>query len=147
MFDYEKYEEECVKIRKSNAELLTLFEADLTTKGLSQKTVRSHLSNVDFYVNEYLLREEPRPMENGVSMIDMFLGYFFIRKCTWSTPQTIKGTAASIKKFYKCMLDHGRIPKIDYDFLCSEIRDNMEQWQADCAMYNDPCAENPFDWF
>ena len=39
--------------------------------------------------------------ENG------YPGYFFIRRCMCSTPSTVKGTAASIKKFYKCMLDHG----------------------------------------
>ena len=65
----------------------------------------------------------------------------------WSTPSTIKSTAASIKKFYKCMLDHEKIKKVEFDYLRSEIKENMEQWQADCAMYNDPDAENPFDWF
>ena len=86
-------------------------------------------------------------MEDGVGMIDSFLGNFFIRKCMWSTPSTIKSTAASIKKFYKCMLDHGNIKKKEYDYLCSEIKEGMEQWQADCAAFNDPDAENPFDWF
>ncbi len=37
--------------------------------------------------------------------INDFLGEFFIRKCMWSTPGTIKRTAASIKKFYKFMPD------------------------------------------
>ena len=147
MFDYEKYEQECEKIRKENNKLLDLFEKDLTLAGLSQKTIRSHISNVDFYINDYLLREDARPMEDGVGMVDDFLGYFFIRKCMWSTPSTIKSTAASIKKFYKCMLDHGKIKKKEYDYLCSVIKEGMEQWQTDCAMYNDPDADNPFDWF
>lgn len=147
MFDYEKYEKECEKIRAINNELLDVFENDLTAAGLSSKTIRSHLSNVDFYINEYLLREDAHPMEDGVGTIDDFLGYFFIRKCMWSTPSTIKGTAASIKKFYKCMLDHGKIEKNKYDELCSEIKEGMPQWQSDCAMYNDPDADDPFEWF
>ena len=146
-FDYEKYEKDCEKIRVVNDELLDIFEKDLINAGLSQKTIRSHLSNVDFYINEYLLREDAHPMEDGVGMIDDFLGYFFIRKCMWSTPGTIKSTAASIKKFYKCMLDHGRIKKEEYDYLCTEIKEGMGQWQADCAMYNDPDGDDPFDWF
>ena len=101
MFDYEEYEKECDKIRETNNEYLDLFEEDLQNAGLAPKTIRKHISNVDFYINEYVLREEPRPMEDGTSMIDMFLGYFFIRKCMWSTPGTIKSTASSIKKFYK----------------------------------------------
>lgn len=144
MFDYEEYEKECDKIRETNNEYLDLFEEDLQNAGLAPKTIRKHISNVDFYINEYVLREEPRPMEDGTSMIDMFLGYFFIRKCMWSTPGTIKSTASSIKKFYKCMLDHNKIDKSDYDYLCSEIKENMEQWQFDCAMYNNLDAPNPF---
>lgn len=147
MFDYEEYERECDKIRQTNEELLALFEEELQDSGLSAKTVRRHLSNADFYINEYLLREEPRPMEDGITELDMFLGFFFIRKCMWSTPGTIKSTAASIKKFYKCMLNHGKISKDDYAYLCDDIKENMEQWQTDCAVYNDPDAPNPFSFF
>ncbi len=147
MFDYEEYERECDKIRQTNEELLTLFEEELQDSGLSAKTVRRHLSNAEFYINEYLLREEPRPMEDGITELDMFLGFFFIRKCMWSTPGTIKSTAASIKKFYKCMLNHGKISKDDYAYLCDDIKENMEQWQTDCAVYNDPDAPNPFSFF
>lgn len=147
MFDYEEYERECNKIRQTNEELLTLFEEELQDSGLSAKTVRRHLSNAEFYINEYLLREEPRPMEDGITELDMFLGFFFIRKCMWSTPGTIKSTAASIKKFYKCMLNHGKISKDDYAYLCDDIKENMEQWQTDCAVYNDPDAPNPFSFF
>ena len=86
-------------------------------------------------------------MNEGVGMTDMFLGDFFIRKCMWSTPSTIESTAVSIKKFYKCMMDHGKIEKRDYDFLCSEIKENMERWQEDCALFNDPDEPNPFAWF
>lgn len=147
MFDYEEYERECDKIRQTNEELLALFEEELQDSGLSAKTVRRHLSNAEFYINEYLLREEPRPMEDGITELDMFLGFFFIRKCMWSTPGTIKSTAASIKKFYKCMLNHGKISKDDYAYLCDDIKENMEQWQTDCVVYNDPDAPNPFSFF
>ena len=147
MFDYDEYEKECNKIRKENEGYLELFEEDLKNSGLSPKTINRHISNVDFYINEYLLREEPLPMDYGTSRLDLFLGDFFIRKCMWSTPGTIKSTAASIKKFYKCMADHNKIKRSHYDLLCSDIKENMEQWQDDCAAFNDPDAANPFDWF
>ena len=51
-------------------------------------------------------------MEEGISMLDEYLGNFFIRKCMWSTPANIKTNATSIKKFYKCMLEHGKIEKV-----------------------------------
>ena len=147
MFDHEEYEKKCEVIRAANKELLDIFEKDLIASGLSAKTIDRHLSNVDFYINVYLLRAEPHPMEDGVGMIDLYLGDFFIRRCMWSTPGNIKTNAASIKKFYKCMLDHKKIPKKNYDYLCEEIKDGMELWQEDCAMYNDPDAPNPFSIF
>lgn len=147
MFDYEEYEKECDRIRKDNGELLSLFEDDLTNAGLSSKTIRRHLSNVDFYINEYLLLEEPLTIEYGTAKLDTFLGDFFIRKCMWSTPASIKSTAASIKKFYKCILDHSKLDKKYYDYLCDDIKENLEQWQDECAIYNDPDTPNPFDWF
>lgn len=142
--DFEQYEKNCDTIRKNNNKLLTLFEEDLNASGLSKKTISRHLSNVDFYINTYLLREGDNSMEYGLQAIDDFLGDFFIRKCMWSTPGNIKSTAASIKKFYKCMLEHGKITKEQFQFLCSVIREGMDTWQNDCAIYNDPDAPNPF---
>lgn len=138
MSNYEEYKKECEKIKAVNRELLILFENELTAAGVSDKTIRSHLENIEIFINEYLLREDAHPMEDGIEMIDMFLGDFFIRKCMWSTPGTIKRTAASIKKFYKCMLNYNKIEKEAYDFLCQKIKDNMEEWQEDCELYNNP---------
>ena len=139
MNEFEAYEASCRKQKAVNQEFLNLFLADLDAKGLSEKTIRSHISNVDLYLNEYLLRSEIIPMEQGCSFgnIDDFIGYFFIRKCTWSTPATVKSTAASLKKFYKCMLEHGKITPEDYNEVTETIKDCMEDWQADCANFND----------
>ena len=63
IFDYEDYEKACLVIQKKNEEYLNLFEMDLINSGLTEKTVNRHLRNVDFYINTYLLREEPRDME------------------------------------------------------------------------------------
>lgn len=143
-FDNEAYEEACRKEQKNNEEYLWIFEQDLTAAGLAEKTITRHLRNVDFYLNTFLLKEDPTSMADGVSCLDMFLGDFFIRKCMWSTPGSIKSNAASIKKFYKCMADHGKIAQKDYDYLCREIRENLSNWQTDCEIYNDPDAPNPF---
>ena len=143
--DWEEYEEKCDEIRKENKRYLELFEKDL--EGLSPKTIRDRLDNVDFYINEYLLREDALRMDSGVTQIDNYLGYFFIRKCMWSTPATVKSTAASIKKFYKCMKDHGYIEGDEYGYLCSVIKENMELWQEDCAAFNDPDGDDPFDFW
>jgi hypothetical protein len=54
----------------------------------------------------------------------------------WSTPGTIKTTAASIKKFYKCMNEHGYVSKGKYNNLCTIIKENMDEWKDDCAAFN-----------
>ena len=136
MDEYEVYEKECKEIREINEELLELFEKDMMDKNLADKTINRHLSNVNFYINEYMLHEDATPM-----------GDFFIRKCMWSTPASIKSTAASIKKFYKCMLDYGKIEKADYEFLCADIKEGMDEWRSACEAYNDPDQESPFMMF
>ena len=143
--DFEEYEEKCKLIKQENESLLEMFEKDL--EGLNQKTINRHLTNVDFYINTYLLREDAYDFTHGIWDIDDYLGYFFIRKCMWSTPGNIKSTAASIKKFYQCMLKQEMIQKADYEYLCETIKDNMWKWQSDCEMYNDPDAESPFMLF
>ncbi len=140
--DFEEYEEKCKLIKQENESLLEMFEKDL--EGLNQKTINRHLTNVDFYINTYLLREDAYDFTHGIWDIDDYLGYFFIRKCMWSTPGNIKSTAASIKKFYQCMLKQEMIQKADYEYLCETIKDNMWKWQSNCEMYNDPDAESPF---
>lgn len=79
--------------------------------------------------------------------IDDFLGYFFIRKCMWSTPSTIKSNVASIKKFYKSMFQRGHIDIFDYKELTETISDNMDCWLGDCEAYNDTDLTNPFSLF
>ena len=145
--DYDGYCKTCDEIRAKNSEYLELFEQELIANNLKDRTIKRHLSNVNFYINEFLLYEEPLSVEYGAQKIDPFLGDFFIRKCMWSTPGNIKSTAASIKKFYKCMMEHGIVTNKDYKFLCSEIRDGMETWLTDCAIYNDPDQPNPFAFF
>jgi hypothetical protein len=142
--DYERYEEECAKRVEENEEHLVFFESYLEKKGLTDKTIYRHLDNVRFYLNTFMLREDAYPMEEGCYRLDEFFGFFFIRKCLWSTSANIKTTAASLKKFYKCMLEAGRIAQASYDEVCETIKESMEEWQEACAMYNDPDSENPF---
>ena len=106
--NYDDYSKACDKIRAKNSEYLNLFEQVLVDDGLKDSTIKRHLSTIDFYINDFLLYEEPLTMDYGIGKIDSFLGDFFIRKCMWSTPGNIKSTAASIKRFYKCM-QHNRI--------------------------------------
>ena len=127
-----------------NKRFLDEFRLWLESQGLSEKTISRHIDNADFYINEYLPREGDRPMEYGPKLLDSFFRFFFIRKCMWSTPGTVKTTAASLKKFYRCMMEQGHIPRSDYEFVCSEIKEGMDDWQWECEVFNSP--DRGWDW-
>ncbi|MFY9520286.1 MAG: hypothetical protein WAP99_04990 [Caldicoprobacterales bacterium] len=143
---YKEYEEKCNGIRKKNQVYLDEFKEDLIKAGLKEKTIKRHYTNVNFYINTYLLREEPMEMIKGTYSLtlNMFFGYFFIRKCTWSTPSTIKSTAASIKKFYKSMLQRGYIDEMHYEEVIDTFDEDMDDWISDCEAYNDLDSADPF---
>lgn len=144
-FDYEQYEKDCQQIRKDNEALLEGFQAWLQAKGLSQKTVSKHSSNLDFYLNDFLLRESAVPASEGLeySFVADYLGYFLIRKCLWSVPSTIKENGASLKKFYEYMAEQGKVPRSALIALKQDIKESMPEWTEDCRLYNNP----DYDYF
>ena len=140
---YEEYEKECERIREINESYLDIFANDMEGR-FKPRTITRHIHNIAFYLNIYLLHEEPKTIQDGIYMIDFYFGEFFIRKCAWSTPDSIRSNAASIKKFYKCMMEHGEVTQEAYFSLCDEIKELMPEWQELCALYNDPYSPNPF---
>jgi site-specific recombinase XerD len=141
MNDYEKYEEDCAKIRKANECLLNEFEVWLKASGLSVKTINNHLSNIDFYINEFLLYEDAIEAKDGVGAVDMFLGYWFIKKAMWASQSSIKSNATSLKKFYTFMHEKGLIDKEDLSDLKETIKEEMPEWLATLGRYDDPSIE------
>ena len=129
--DYKAYEQKCMAVRTKNDAFLDEFSKDLQQAGLKDKTIEGHCKNVDFYINSYLLMEQPLEMVCGTysNKIADFLGDFFIRKCMWSTPSTIKSTAVSIRKFYSSMLQRGYILESNYAELNSTINENLIKMQ------------------
>ena len=65
-----------------------------------------------------------------------FLDYFFIHKCMWSTPSTLRSTAASLKKFYGFMYEKGLVDKETYEDFKSFMKESVDDWCEDCAIYN-----------
>ena len=128
MDDYDKYEADCQRIRKANAALLDDFAAWLKATGLADKTVKQHRDNLDFYINQYLLYEDAIEAPEGVDCVDDFLGYWFIRKASWSSPASIRSNAASLKKFYGFMAERGLIEKDDLSDLNATIKEGMPEW-------------------
>jgi hypothetical protein len=143
MDSYEEYEEKLNRMRKENERILSDFEAWLSEKNLSRKTINNHRLNVDFYINEFLLYEDTIDAASGWSEIGMFFGYWFIKKAMWASKTSMKEMAASLKKFYQFMLENGGISKESFDDLKQTIKEDMPEWLATLERYDDPDIEDP----
>lgn len=144
---YEAYQKRCEQLICQNNEYLNEFSDYLEKSGISVKTANKHLDNSEFYINTFLIRFGGADIREGCSMLDDFFADFFIHKCMWSTPSSIKSTSTSLKKFYKCMMDHGHIEKDDYEEVCATIKEGLDYWIDICENYNDPDLPNPFTFF
>ena len=113
---------------KRNEIFIKEFENWLNQKSLVKKTIRKHLNNVSLYINNYLNYYDVTKMEDGIYHVYSFLNDWFIEKCLWSSRNSLKETAASIKKFYECMSEKGYVEEEDYKSLCRLIKDNMNEF-------------------
>jgi len=126
----DEYEIELEKIRSENRLLLLVFEASLSTSGLKDSTIGNHLSNVDFYINDFLLYDDLTPAKDGIPPMSSFFNWFFPRKAMWSSPAATKSNAASFKKFYKFLADKKIIDIVDYELMLLTIKTEMPDWQS-----------------
>ena len=141
--DYARYQRECKRIRQENGKLLDEFANWLAAKGSSETTVGRHCENIGFYLNDFLLYEDAESAEDGVLRVGMFLGYWFIRKAMWASQASIRSNAASLKKFYTFMLEKGKVNQQDLDDMKMEIKQEMPEWLATLARYDDPDIDDP----
>jgi len=139
-----EYDKKLEKHVKRNEKFLSEFEVWLNKKRLSPKTIRKHLSNADLYINNYLCYYNFYKMEEGTHEVNMFLSDWFIRKCLWSSVNSVRETAASIKKFYQCMNELGYVSDDDYNFLYTTIKDNMDIYLELMTEYDNICYEDYF---
>ena len=121
-------EKEVEKEREKNKDLIKLYREWLANTGLKEKTINKHVDNVAFYINEFLLHDEVITAADGISSIGAYFDWFLPRKTTWGSIADTKETIASLKKFYKCMLNLDFIEQEDYDLFLIEIKISKEEW-------------------
>lgn len=148
MSRYTDYERESQAIQAENSEVLEAFESWLNGKNLSGSTVKKHRDNIDFYINEFLLYEEPKRPVEGVDEVRLFLGYWFIRKAMWANETTIRSTAASLKKFYDFMAERGHVTPDAVKELKETIKEELPDWIDTVKRYDDPSVdlEDVWEW-
>ncbi len=132
------FEKDIEKIQDQNNILLKDFRKRLEKDGLSEKTISKHVTNSDFFINEFLVYEDAVPACEGIPQVSMFLGYWFIRKAMWASPAAIKENAASIKKFYAFLFELGEIDDKEFKELTRTIKEEMPDWIATMDRYDDP---------
>ncbi len=135
---------EIEKIRSDNERHLEVFKRWLENQGLKEKTISQHIWNVDFYINDYLCYYDPEPMSYGLHSVENFFGYWFIRKAMWSSKTAINSTVASIKKFYKCMMEQGAITEDEYNTFLEVVKRRKKYWLREMEKY-DQMVEDEYE--
>ena len=118
------------KILEQNKYFMKLFEEDLDNKGVSEKTKSKHMNNIDLYLNSYIAHYKGKSVLTDLS-INYFIDIWFMRKCLWSSPSSVKGYITSFKKFFKCLNNHGIIDSGQYALILDEIKENKDEWIAE----------------
>ena len=142
IFEPEEYSRACEMIRQENRTLLMEFNAWMRARKLSARTAGMHFSNVAFFIDRFLLYEQPLRPSEGVSSIGMYLGDWFIRKGPIATPGTVKTNATSLVKFYSFLVEKGLVTTEQLDQMRNAIRSEMSHWQEHARRYNDPGISN-----
>lgn len=144
------YKEEFSEAPDTFKDQIELFKNELSAQKLSEKTVRKHIQNVDFYLHDFgVYYEHISELSDGCYEIDFYFGDWYIDKCAWASKSDCRSQAASIKKFYKVMLDRGLVEKKDYQYLVDTIKENRDEWIETIERYDDWLMEDGdgfFDW-
>lgn len=118
-----------------NNKFLIEFRKYLKTKSLKTNTIKAHVYNIEFYANDFLLRNEIIPVEKGILEIGSFLGGFFIRKAIWASKYTIQENIASFKKFYTFLYEIGKVSIIELNQMKELIKEEKSDWIEEIDSY------------
>ena len=136
------YDRACEAMLDKNAELLKEFADWLQAQRLSEATIRRHRSNIDLYINHYLLYEQVIDPADGSSGVGGYLGFWFIRK-VWASAYTTRSNAASLRKFYGFMVERGDLEPEEFARMKEQIKAGMPGYLARVRRYNDPSITDP----
>lgn len=114
--------------RKENENYLKLFENQMKKDGLAPRIIKKHLSNVEFYINDYLLFSSIINIEDGMSEMRDFFYYWFFAKALQSKCESVYAHIDSVTLFYKLMVDQGLANREDYEKMLCNITKYKAEW-------------------
>ena len=121
------YDKEVEKINTYNKPILNEFAAWLKKTGLAQKTIKTHVENMDFFA-EYLTYYEPLYAldEADAGDVASFLLDWYPRKAMWASVSHTKSHMATFRKFFKFMSESNRIDKVVEDEVRQVLKDEKD---------------------
>ncbi len=136
MSDASSYDRQVQAIRAYNQPILDGFRAWLEQSGFTEKTVKNHVDNIDFFT-KYLVYYEPLEKLDEAAGIDvsMFLSDWFPRKALWSSVSSVKSYMASFKKFFQWMGETGRVSPETVDDVLSTLKEGRDKFLESVAEY------------
>ena len=135
VFDYDK---QVAEIKAYNQPILQSFRDGLASSGLAEKTIRSHVENIDFFV-EYQVSYDPleRLDEADGGDVRMFLMDWFPRKAMWANISSVKSYLSSFRKFFKWMGDADRISQETVVDVLAILKEDREGFLAAVSKYEE----------
>lgn len=143
---YDQLESECEKIQTENHHVVEGFRQYLKAKNLSEKTINKHVSNAEFYINDFLLYEEPLQPKEGIYKLNYFLGFWFIRKALWASVTSINEYISSLKHFYTYLHKNGEVNAEELFEMKQVIKEKKDEWIETLRKYDDPNTDLDDIW-
>ncbi len=116
--------------RISNFYALQTFESYLREYNLSDKEIENHLSNIDLFINDYLLRYEVIAFHNGIHTVGEYLTEWLTENFYGVNKKDIEIYIESFIKFYTHNVNGGYLEKDDMIELYQIINDEVRPWLA-----------------
>lgn len=133
------------KYRMKNKVLLLNFKQWLKQKKIRESTISNHVKNCDFFMNEFLVHLDLSSAREGYAKVNMYLGYWFIKKASWSTPSAIKNNAVSLEMFYTFLYEKGDIKRESLKALSKTIKLGKSKWISSMKWYEKQ-QHDVFQW-
>ncbi len=128
------YDVQVKAIKAYNQPILDDFQTWLKQRGLSDKTIRRYVSDIDFFT-EYLVYYEPLKKLDEADSGDVwtFLSDWFARKAMWASVTGIKSYLTSFKKFFQWMGEIGCVsPEVVAEVLTT-LKEDQDEFLASVA--------------
>ena len=141
------YDEEVEKVRDYNQPILDEFQSWLQNTGVTPKTIKNHIENIQFF-SEYLVYEEPLQKVDEADADDVysFLADWFPRKALWASESSMKSNMASFRKFFKFLGQSSRVDAETEAEVYNTLKEGKDEFLEAVAFEDDDEGKQNGGW-